>query len=104
MFPITGGKRMIYVVSYDIADDKMRRKLAKLLEGYGVRIQYSVFECQLTEKRFQKMYREIFQLTEKECEGSVRFYTLCKNCEGKTVTIGKPLGQLAQMRKDVIII
>lgn len=51
---------MVYVVSYDIASDRTRRKLAKLLEGYGVRIQYSVFECRLTEKRFQKMYQECF--------------------------------------------
>ena len=47
---------MRYVISYDIESDRTRRKLAKLLEGYGVRIQYSVFECNLTDKRFQKLY------------------------------------------------
>ncbi|MDO4340868.1 MAG: CRISPR-associated endonuclease Cas2 [Eubacteriales bacterium] len=95
---------MIYVISYDISSDRVRTKLAKLLEGYGVRIQYSVFECKLTEKRFKKLYKEVFQLTEKESEGSVRFYFLCQSCEGKIITIGKPLNTLEIMKKDVIII
>lgn len=95
---------MRYVVSYDIASDRTRRKLAKLLEGYGVRIQYSVFECSLDEKRFKKMYVEIFQLLEEDHEGSVRLYALCKNCENKIVTIGKPMGELELMRSDVIVV
>lgn len=45
---------MTYVISYDIESNKIRTKLAKLLEGYGVRIQYSVFECSLSDKRFKK--------------------------------------------------
>ena len=37
----------MYVVSYDITSDRLRNKIAKTLEGYGTRIQYSVFECRL---------------------------------------------------------
>lgn len=95
---------MRYVISYDIDSDKVRRKLAKLLEGYGVRIQYSVFECNLTEKRFQVLYKEIFKLTFQKSEGCVRFYSICKNCEDKIVTIGKPLNELKMLQSDVIII
>lgn len=95
---------MVYVVSYDIVSDRTRRKLSKILEGYGVRIQYSVFECRLNEKRFQKMYQDIFKVTENEQEGSVRIYTLCKNCENRTVTIGKPMGQLEVLHSDVIVV
>lgn len=95
---------MIYVVSYDISSDRVRTKLAKLLEGYGVRIQYSVFECRLTAGRFQKMYREIFKLTEDAEEGSVRFYFICKNCEQKITTIGKPLGDITILEEHVIIV
>jgi CRISPR-associated protein Cas2 len=32
---------MLVVVTYDVPDDKRRLKLAKLLEGYGRRVQYS---------------------------------------------------------------
>lgn len=95
---------MIYGVSYDITSNKIRTKLAKLLEGYGVRIQYSIFECKLTEKRFRKLYSEVFNLTVEEESGSVRFYTLCANCEKKVVTIGKPLHQLEELQVDVIVL
>jgi len=35
---------MHYVVAYDITNDKRRKKLSDLLETYGVRVNYSVFE------------------------------------------------------------
>ncbi|MEW6376162.1 MAG: CRISPR-associated endonuclease Cas2, partial [Thermodesulfobacteriota bacterium] len=38
---------MFYVVSYDIPDDQRRIKIAKILEDFGDRVQYSVFECLL---------------------------------------------------------
>ena len=95
---------MVYGVSYDIVSDRTRRKVSKILEGYGVRIQYSVFECRLNEKRFQKMYQDIFKVTENEQDGSIRIYMLCKNCENRTVTIGKPMGQLEVLQSDVIVI
>ena len=50
---------MRVVVSYDISDDKRRRMVAKLLEGYGYRVQYSVFECDLSLKQLQKLRREL---------------------------------------------
>ena len=33
----------MYLIVYDIQDDKLRTKFAKFLERYGVRMQYSVF-------------------------------------------------------------
>ena len=39
----------MYVISYDISENKIRNKVAKILEGYGKRIQYSVFECDIDE-------------------------------------------------------
>lgn len=95
---------MRYVISYDIDDDKIRNKLAKILEGAGVRVQYSVFECELTEKRFQTLYRKIFELTDGTMERSVRFYSLCKNCKKRIVTIGNPIKQIEEIQEETIII
>ena len=39
-----------YLVIYDICNDKIRRKIVKLLEAYGYRVQYSAFECSLNLK------------------------------------------------------
>ena len=39
----------MYLVCYDITSDRVRNKIVKTLEGYGRRVQYSVFECDLDE-------------------------------------------------------
>lgn len=40
--------RRTYLVCYDIADDRRLHKVHKTVRGFGDRLQYSVFECQLT--------------------------------------------------------
>jgi CRISPR-associated protein Cas2 len=42
---------MLTVFSYDVSQDKRRRKIARLLEGAATRVQYSVFETRMTEVR-----------------------------------------------------
>jgi CRISPR-associated protein Cas2 len=44
-------RRIRYLVSYDICDPKRLRQVARVLEGFGVRLQYSVFECPLDDLR-----------------------------------------------------
>lgn len=36
-------ERRLFVIAYDIPDDRRRTKVATVLEGYGDRLQYSVF-------------------------------------------------------------
>lgn len=40
--------RKRYLVAYDIRDPKRLRAVARVLEAYGHRLQYSVFVCDLT--------------------------------------------------------
>ena len=40
--------RRRYLVAYDIRDDRRLRAIATCMEGYGTRIQYSVFVCDLS--------------------------------------------------------
>ncbi|MBI5465978.1 MAG: CRISPR-associated endonuclease Cas2 [Candidatus Kerfeldbacteria bacterium] len=37
------------MIAYDITDDRIRNRLVKILEWFGERVQYSLFECELTE-------------------------------------------------------
>ena len=39
----------VYVVAYDISDDRRLRAVYRTMRGYGDRVQYSVFLCQLTQ-------------------------------------------------------
>ncbi|MFC4804071.1 CRISPR-associated endonuclease Cas2 [Filifactor villosus] len=41
----------IYVIAYDISDNKKRTQITKTLSDYGVRIQKSVFECLLNNEQ-----------------------------------------------------
>ncbi len=42
--------RHTYIICYDICDDKRLRKVYELMRGYGDHLQYSVFQCELSEK------------------------------------------------------
>lgn len=68
---------MFLVVSYDIPDDRRRARIARLMEGYGARVQYSVFECNLTEPQVSEMAGRLRKLIVLR-EDSIRFYSLCR--------------------------
>jgi CRISPR-associated protein Cas2 len=80
---------MLVVVVYDIPDDKRRLKLANFLEGYGRRVQYSVFECFLDFKAMQQLHQNVKKRV-KETEDNVRFYWLTEDAASKVLTIGSP--------------
>lgn len=42
------GKPAKYLAVYDVTQDRERNALADLLEGFGIRVQKSAFECDLT--------------------------------------------------------
>ncbi|MGC9395652.1 MAG: CRISPR-associated endonuclease Cas2 [Anaerolineae bacterium] len=67
------------VVSYDIPDNKRRAKVSKVLEDYGKRVQYSVFECHLRIKDYQRLQQRLRPLLVHE-EDDVRFFHLCESC------------------------
>lgn len=45
----------LYIVSYDIRDQRRWRKVYKTMKGYGEWLQLSVFQCRLNKMRFLKM-------------------------------------------------
>jgi CRISPR-associated protein Cas2 len=68
----------LYVIAYDIPCNKRRKKVADLLEGYGQRVQYSVFECQLTKEKYDDLRRRLRKSLKLE-EDNVRFYPLSRH-------------------------
>ncbi|MBT9317696.1 CRISPR-associated endonuclease Cas2 [Leptothoe spongobia] len=78
---------MLVLVVYDIPDDKRRTKLATFLEGYGRRVQYSVFECFLTLSDMRKLCDQVRRRV-KESEDNVRFYWISKEAMSQALTIG----------------
>jgi len=71
---------MFFLVCFDISDDRVRYRVVKVLKGFGLRVQKSVFECgDLTEERFLKMKNRIEDLID-QGNDSVRYYRLCRGC------------------------
>lgn len=72
-----------YVVVFDIPDDYTRRKVGEALEGYGIRVQRSVFEVVFkTQRDFKVLVWELEKLVDKETD-AVRFYVQCERCVQK---------------------
>ena len=80
--------RGFYVVVYDISDDRRRTRLHNRLLRYGSPVQYSVFECLLSDKELHRMLRMI-ERTIRKREDHVRVYSLCEACLKKTRVYGE---------------
>lgn len=78
---------MMVVVMYDIPDDKRRSKVATFLEGYGRRVQKSVFECFVSLSEMQRLCDQV-QKRVKVPDDNVRFYWIAADALPRTLTIG----------------
>lgn len=45
----------LYIVTYDIADEKRWRAIWKVMNGYGQWLQLSVFQCRLAPRRHAEL-------------------------------------------------
>lgn len=78
--------RIRYLVSYDICEPKRLRRVARVLEGFGVRLQYSVFECPLDDLRLA-MLKTALQPILKHDEDQVLFVSLGPTSNDATLII-----------------
>jgi CRISPR-associated protein Cas2 len=69
-----------WLVCYDVRDPKRLRRTAKHLEGYGGRVQYSVFRCWLSPSGVQRLRWELTEMLTPEDD--VIFIPLCSRCAG----------------------
>ncbi len=59
-----------YLIAYDISDSKRLRQVIKIMEGYGERLQYSVFLCDLSQTELLAWKTDILK-TVKNSEDSI---------------------------------
>ena len=91
---------MFYVISYDIPDDRRRSQLAKVLKGFGTRVQYSVFEAHLNKRQYGELKHAVARLIE-PAEDSVRYYALCGACEGRIEV--PAIGEVTSDPKTIVV-
>ena len=66
--------RFFALLIYDIVDNRQRTRFAKLMLGYGYRVQKSAFEVMLTKKKYNQMISQIPGYCSKE--DSIRIYRI----------------------------
>lgn len=81
---------MLVLVVYDIPNDKRRTKLATFLEGWGQRVQKSVFECYLSLAEMKTLHGQL-QTRVQPDEDNVRLYWISADAVTRTLTIGSEL-------------
>ena len=87
---------MFILITYDVnitSEDgsKRLRRVAKVCQNYGKRVQNSVFECVVTEAQFVTLRDQISKIIQDE-QDSVRFYLLGSNWKRRIETLGKNNG------------
>jgi CRISPR-associated protein Cas2 len=80
---------VMHLVVYDIEDDRVRSRVASLLEGYGRRVQESVFECRLKGREVEELTVRLQRVLQRPENGEIRIYRLCSDCMEASFGIGQ---------------
>ena len=70
-----------FLVAYDVREPKRLRRTAKHLEGYGVRLQYSLFRCHLSSREVERLRWEMTKILAPE--DSIMIIGLCPGCAAR---------------------
>lgn len=84
---------MLMLVTYDVntsgsAGQRRLRKVAKLCERYGLRVQNSVFEILVDAAQLAVLKSELASVIDREHD-SIRFYRLGNNYRNRIDTMGR---------------
>lgn len=83
---------MLVLVTYDVSvitksGQRRLRRIAKTCQDYGIRVQNSVFECEVDPAQFVILKNELMEIFDEEND-SLRFYFLGKKGRQKVEHIG----------------
>jgi len=98
----------MHVVVYDIKDDRARSRIATILEGYGRRVQESVFECQLEIRELEELTARLKGELQRPENGGIRIYRVCSDCMHASFGVGQIIsfgvGQIISFDTDACYI
>jgi len=78
---------MMYFICYDITEPKRLKKVSKTLENYGLRVQYSFFQCEMDKDILQNLRDELLGIIDLKTD-SLKVYPMCEDCMKNTTSIG----------------
>jgi CRISPR-associated protein Cas2 len=83
-----GEKTMLCLVAYDVSDPRRLAKVAKVCEDFGVRVQYSLFECLLEDADFELFWSLLLELID-DAEDRLVAYRLDSRSSKRTRSAGR---------------
>lgn len=81
-----------YIVSYDIADPTRLRQVFKTMKGWGLHLQYSVFQCDLTPSALTELQSELDDLIDHVVDQVLFIHVgpTAGRAKGAITAMGKP--------------
>lgn len=104
--PSFGSKHMLVLVSYDVETkntqgQKRLRKISRICQKYGMRVQNSVFECHVNASQKITLTQEILAVADLNCD-SIRIYELGNRYKGRVEHYG--VKSVDDLSSDVILV
>lgn len=90
-----------YLVTYDIANPKRLRKVARACEDFGQRRQFSVFVCRLTAIDLVRLRSRLYDVIDLDRD-QILFIPLCGRCAPMIEAIGRPVE--GHDARDIVIV
>ncbi len=89
---------MLLLITYDVnvteeGGKKRLRTVAKICENYGIRVQNSVFECNVDASQGAVLKTQLLDCIDKKLD-SIRFYYLGNNYKSKIEASGMMVGTM----------
>lgn len=92
----------LYIIAYDIADQKRWRSIFKLLHGYGEWLQLSVFQCRLSRLRHAELVATLDEIIHhKEDHVILMDLGLADTVKPRVVSLGK---EFQAVEKEPIVV
>lgn len=92
----------LYVVTYDVGDQKRWRRVFKLMNGYGEWLQLSVFQCRLSRQRHAELVATLDEIIHHKDDHVILVdLGLAENVDPKVVSLGKAFAPIE--REPVIV-
>lgn len=92
----------LYIVTYDISDQKRWRKVFKLMHGYGEWLQLSVFQCRLSRRRHAELLATLDEMILREHDHVLMLdIGLTDKVDPRVISLGKSFNPV--QREPVIV-
>lgn len=78
------ASRRWYLICYDIREPRRLQRVARHLEGYGHRLQYSIFRCRLNDRQLERLKWELTDII--ASEDDMMYIGLCDTCVTRAVS------------------